>query len=73
MKICEMLPWMPEHLKLSKFLSAIVNHLRNKNYNSIISACLDVVTKIFTNPKPNYERYLYITALDDAGKYFQDH
>lgn len=24
------------------------------------------------SPKPNYFRYLYITALDDIGKYFQD-
>lgn len=32
-----------------------------------------MVCKIFTNPKPNYYRYLYITALDDAGKYFQNH
>jgi hypothetical protein len=64
---------MPEHLKFAKFLSAIVNHLRNKNDPAIVSACLDVVTKIFNSPKPNYERYLYITALDDAGKYFQDH
>ena len=32
-----------------------------------------MVYKIFTNPKPNFYRFLYITALDDAGKYFQNH
>ena len=28
--------------------------------------------KIFENPKKNFCRYLYITALDDVGKYFGD-
>lgn len=34
---------------------------------------MDVVNSIFYETKPNYFRYLYIIALDDLGKYFQDH
>lgn len=73
MKISEILPWKPEYLKLSKFLSLLVEHLLGYNYQLIMQACLEVVDRIFNNPKPNYYRYMYITALDDAGKYFQDH
>ena len=31
---------------------------------------LFIVKKIFNDPKPNYYRYLYITVLEDVGKYF---
>lgn len=72
MRVCEALPWKPEYLKLCKFLSSIIEYLRPREYSAIMNACLNVLNRIFTSPKNQYYRYLYITCLDDAGRYFQD-
>ena len=65
--------WDPSNLKITKFLSGIVQYLYHHDWVSISCECLKVMNRIFSEPKKDFYRYLYITILEDIGRYFGDH
>ena len=76
------IPWLDQHLHLSKYLSSVLCHLRSsRRQHGQLDApsrceaqvnvfCRELLGRLLEHPPSNYFQTLGVNLLDDIGRYF---